>query len=346
VNLIDYVKKYNNKSFKEEKFNELDNLVFSQLVYLDFSNYKDYKTINEIGSAYLNENKIKDIKNYNLASKDSYILLKHIYNSKRYKDIHMYNYEYVGNEDTQFSAATFKINKKLTYVAFEGTDNLLIGWKEDLDMSYKYLVDAQKRAIEYLNKTISVFDNNVIIGGHSKGGNLALISSMYCNPLIRLKIKKIYNNDGPGLNLMQVNKFNKIKSKYTHIIPDYSFVGILLLDNDYKVVKSKRKGLQAHNIMSWVIDNNSLVESDLSNRSNKIKNSINSWLEINDYETRKIMIENMYQILDNSGIKNINDFKKIKNIFKIFKLYKNTDINTKNITKNFFKFNLKNILYK
>ena len=156
---------------------------------------------------------------------------------------------------------TFKVNKKFIYVSYEGTDHLLSGWKEDFELAYKFPIESQKYAIEYLNKTIGFFDKNIVIGGHSKGGNLALVASMYAKKSIKKKIIKIYSNDGPGLRKKEIEskEYKSIEEKYIHIIPNYSVVGLLLRHtSNYKVIKSTRKDLMAHSIMTWQINNTEL----------------------------------------------------------------------------------------
>ena len=169
MNIIEYIGKYKEKSFEEEKFNEVDNIVLSILSYLDFNKLvNENNTIKYVGKKFLEKYTYKEVSKLGIPQKDAYNCLKEVVNTKRY-----------GN-----------INIHLLYVAFEGTDNLMSGWKEDFQLSYMYPIPSQVHAIEYLNKTIKLFGPKVIVGGHSKGGNLALVSSMELNILKKLKIKK------------------------------------------------------------------------------------------------------------------------------------------------------------
>ena len=233
------------------------------------------------------------------------------------------NYIYIGDENKQFSALTFKIDK-LKYICFEGTDDLLSGWKEDFMMAYKYPVLSQEYAINYLKKVVKIFDRKVIVGGHSKGGNLALVSSMNLGFLKRLKLKTIFNNDGPGLRKKQIEsrKYKKIKNKYIHIVPDYSYIGILLRDEEYKVIKSSKKNIMCHDMNYWEIDDKSLVLSELSTFSKKTALSILTWLDSHNDLERKLTIESIFNALEDAGIYYTRDIRKIKSIFFNYRQFK------------------------
>ena len=119
-------------------------------------------------------------------------ILDYIKNEIRYKDLYLYNYSYKRDHDKQFSALFIDINEKLTYISFEGTDDLISGWKEDFQMTYMFPIPGQREAIKYINKSIPLFtDRKYVICGHSKGGNLSVVAGMYANPLIKNKIKRI-----------------------------------------------------------------------------------------------------------------------------------------------------------
>lgn len=348
--IYDYIRKYKDKTFDEESFNEIDNLVFSSLIYLNFegivSKERKYITLEMAGKIYLGRNLFKNIKKYEIPQMGGYNILKLIIDSKRYKDVLMYNYIYIADTDMQFGAISFKINKDLIYIAFEGTDHLLSGWKEDFQMSYEFPVPSQEYAIKYLNNTIKLFDKNVIVGGHSKGGNLALISSMYSKRHLRCKIKLIYNNDGQGLRKDQIESKNyqKIKDRYIHIIPNYSYIGILLRNDKYKVIKTTRKDILSHSIFTWVINDNKLIETRISNISKKLEKSMNLWLDEHDDHERKKMITTIFKTLEDSGIYNTRDLIDIKKSISIIKKLNNIDDETKSLIVSLLQFNLNYLL--
>ena len=345
-----YIKEYGDKTFNEEKFNEIDNVILSSVVYLNFDGIvpKNKKSISlcEAGNIFLYKYNYFDVSKLGIAQKVSYKILKQIVNTKRYKDIQMYNYKYIWDTDTQFGAVCFKVKKKFIYVAFEGTDNLLSGWKEDFQMAYEFPVPSQKLAVKYLNENIKLFDKNIIVGGHSKGGNLALVSSMYCKNRINKKIKQIYSNDGPGLKKEQIESenYSKIRDRLIHLVPNYSYVGVLLRNEKFTVIKTNRKDFMAHAVSSWQVNENEFIRENLSSISDSFRNSLLKWLDEHDLNQREKMISTVFKTLEESGIKNLNDFFNLKNAITVIRNINNIDDETKKLVISLIEFNLNNII--
>ena len=345
-----YIKEYGDKTFNEEKFNEIDNVILSSVVYLNFDGIlpKKKKSISlcEAGNIFLYKYNYFDVSKLGIAQKVSYKILKQIVNTKRYKDIQMYNYKYIWDTDTQFGAVCFKVKKKFIYVAFEGTDNLLSGWKEDFQMAYEFPVPSQKLAVKYLNENIKLFDKNIIVGGHSKGGNLALVSSMYCKNRINKKIKQIYSNDGPGLKKEQIESenYSKIRDRLIHLVPNYSYVGVLLRNDKFTVIKTNRKDFMAHAVSSWQVNENEFIRENLSSISDSFRKSLLKWLDEHDLNQREKMISTVFKTLEESGIKNLNDFFNLKNAITVIRNINNIDDETKKLVISLIEFNLNNII--
>lgn len=350
VGINTYIKEYGDKTFNEEKFNEIDNVILSSVVYLNFDGIvpKNKKSISlcEAGNIFLYKYNYFDVSKLGIAQKVSYKILKQIVNTKRYKDIQMYNYKYIWDTDTQFGAVCFKVKKKFIYVAFEGTDNLLSGWKEDFQMAYEFPVPSQKLAVKYLNENIKLFDKNIIVGGHSKGGNLALVSSMYCKNRINKKIKQIYSNDGPGLKKEQIESenYSKIRDRLIHLVPNYSYVGVLLRNDKFTVIKTNRKDFMAHAVSSWQVNENEFIRENLSSISDSFRNSLLKWLDEHDLNQREKMISTVFKTLEESGIKNLNDFFNLKNAITVIRNINNIDDETKKLVISLIEFNLNNII--
>ncbi len=351
ANVYDYLKKYGNKSFIEKEFNDIDNIVFSALSYLNFSSIvsskNDTVTLENAGNIYLKKYSLRQVAKLGIAQKESYKLLKKVIECDRYKNIRMSNYIYIGDEDKQFCGVKFKIKKDLIYISFEGTDHLLSGWKEDFELAYKFPTASQSYAIKYLNKHISIWDKNVIVGGHSKGGNLALVSCMYANSFYRRKIIKIYSNDGPGLRKAQIESENykRIKDRFIHIIPDHDLVGMLLRhDNDYKIIKSSRKDVLAHSLVTWQILDDEFVEAPLSEFSKKIEKSVILWLDKHNDLEREKMIVSIFNALEKAGIYNLNDLINLKTAFRVIKNLSDIDDETKKLIGDFINFNINYLL--
>lgn len=341
MTVFDYIEKYKNTTFEEKKFNEIDNIILSLISYLNFSYIDCSKKLEDIGKIYLQRHKLKEVSKSGLAQRDAYMCLEMIIKSERYRNIEVSNYVYIATENEQFSAVTFKINKKLSYIAYEGTDHLMVGWKEDFELTYKYPIPAQIHAIKYLKNTVKLLGPQIIVGGHSKGGNLALISAMELNPIKKLKIKKIYSNDGPGLRLKQFKsiKYKIVKHKLIHIVPDNSIIGIMLRNDKYKVVKSKKKTIMSHIPSTWLIEDDKLIESKLSKKSEELEKSVIEWLNQHNDDERKQLIDNVFQIFENSGITDTTKFKDVSNLIKMIKEVRNIDNKTKELVINFISYN-------
>lgn len=343
TNLFNYIEKYGDTTFKEKEFNEIDNIIFSTLSYLNYSNTsinKNKNTLEVIGKEYLKKNKYKQVKKIGTAQKAGYKLLNIIITKERYKNIILSNYIYNTNKDMQFSAITFNISKRLKYICFEGTDEKISGWKEDCEMSCIFPVPSQIEAVNYVNRNIHVLGPNVIIGGHSKGGNLALVSSMFIDSYKRFKIKKIYNNDGPGLRNKEFNTkiFDKIKDKYIHIIPESSVVGVLLNNENNKVIKSSKNNFLSHDMTTWEIKDDKFISSTLSLKSRKIEKNILSWVNVNDDEKINMVINNLFKIIEDYNIEDTLKLKKLKNLIKVTSKIKHMDKESKRLISELVKY--------
>lgn len=330
--VYDYIKYYKNFNFDEIYLTDMDNIVFCTLAYLPLEkiNFKDNDSLNLIHEKLLNT-----VENKNTMAFKSKKLLSKIKSCKRYKNIKISNFINIVDDKTQFSALTIRINN-FCFVAFRGTDNSLIGWKEDIDLSYLYPVNCQTHAIDYLNNTIKDTDMNVYVAGHSKGGNLAMASVMGTNNNIFNRIIRVYNNDGPGFLNTQYNslKFMKMSRKLKMFVPEDSFVGVLLKNKtNYEVVKSSNIGILQHDLTSWNCFGQFLVKGTLSNISKRFQTKINNWIQSTDNVSKEKICNSFFKIIGESGIKNFSELKKLKpeQIISMINKAKNVDSETKKL---------------
>lgn len=336
TNIYDYVKKYGKYTYEELEFNDLDNLVFSLLTYLDYGKTKvkeNTHTIKEIGKYYLKTNSYKKVAHTGIAQKRAYKLLELVIYTKRYGNVILSNYEYLSNKEMQFGVITFNISKKLKVIAFEGTDELISGWKEDLFIASTFPIPSHIETIKYIKKNIKITGPKVIICGHSKGGNLALIAGMFTPFYKRFKIQKLYNNDGPGLRTKEYKtiKYKTIKKKYIHIVPNHSIVGVLLHNDNYKVIKSKKKGILAHDLYTWQTNETSIEKSELSEKSKTIEKNILKF--INSHKDEQLLngTNKLFKILEDENISDTMKLTKVKNLIKISHKFIKLDKETKDL---------------
>ncbi|MBR3490088.1 MAG: DUF2974 domain-containing protein [Bacilli bacterium] len=340
MNVIDYINKYGDYSFKEKSFNEVDNAILSLLAYLNYSDIvsnNNRKKIRLEDAASILLSKIKDVVILDVpAVKEALTVLKVLKSNKRYRDILLYNYKYIYSNESQFSCLTFEINKKYVYVAFEGTDKLISGWIEDAKMSYEYPVKAHINAINYLNKNFRFNRKKIIVGGHSKGGNIALVSALECKKNIYKRIINVYSNDGQGLRKEDLNKkrYSDLKSKYIHICPYNSVVGMLLYQEPYFIsVDSDKPVGFSHAVTSWQLDDDHFKTREVSTFSKILYEGFNKWLDNYDYDSRREFVESIGKLLSDNGIVTVVDFKNnTKLAFEVAKDAKNLNPIVKEMT--------------
>ena len=320
MNLIGYIEKYGDLSFKEKKLNNIDYLIFGLLSYLDFdgivsTNDREKITIGYACHLYFSKYNESYFRKQGIGIRSSIKLMKKIQYTERYCNLEIYNYRYVCSRDIQFSALTIDVLDDLKVISYEGTDDLLAGWKEDFRMSYEFPVEAQKLAINYVNSTISIFDKSkYVLCGHSKGGNLSLVAGMYTHPLKKRHIKKIYSFDGPGLMLKMVKsrKYRSILTRYEHIVPNSSVFGLLFYDLKYTVVKSNQVGVLSHDAYTWMISDDDFLYTKLTTGSKAFYKSFNEWLAKYNYKERKYFTEQIFMIFEKCHILSITSFKEKK----------------------------------
>lgn len=316
------------RSFKEFPFNDVDSLILSSLSYMDYdgvipslNDNKEFKYYRSL--AFLNKDKMVA----SLVDKKLNIrLVNAVVKSSRFHDLKVNYFENIYDYDKQmqFSAVTFIVDNKI-YVGYRGTDASLIGWKEDFNMAYMAPVPAQVMAVKYLNKVARKVGGYIYLGGHSKGGNLAIYAGIYTNLINQFRIKKIYCHDGPGFRkeIYENIKYKVVKNKISKTIPSASIVGMILNSREnFKIVKSKAISILQHSAFSWVVENSDFVYLEsLSKDAMILDSTITNWLDEIDDEKRKTFVNTLYAILSNEEFTSTIDIQ--KNWFKYYKVIKN-----------------------
>lgn len=311
----EYLKYYKNLTFEECPININDVILFTELSYIDWNNIvskgSQKVTLKEAGMKYLEVNN-KYLSNF---MKSNISNLKDMLTGKRYQNIYLSNFrEYVDTEK-QFGALCIHFVKEKVFISFEGTNGTVIGWKEDFTLGYHFPVISQKYAINYLNEVITNKDKEIHVGGHSKGGNLAMTAAMYTKEDIFTRIKYIYNLDGPGFkeNQSHSKELKRILPKLEMYVPEDSVVGMLLYSTkNYNVVKSNTNGIMQHDCNTWLCFGTFLEEGKQSKLSIKINNKIKEWNKKYSDEELEEMITTFFKILENNNIKSFKELKKLK----------------------------------
>lgn len=315
MNINDYIKNYGLLNFNDLPFNEVDNLILSYLSYVNLDKvYKDYMTIKEASDAYFTYYTPEQLNQDKTFYKKSKYLMQDMANSNRFGNLKICNYVNIIDEikEVQFSAMTIELNKISAYIAFRGTDDTLVAWKEDLHMSIG-LVPAQEMAARYLNHVDDSF-KFLRLGGHSKGGNLAIYAAAACSPEIKNRIIRIYSNDGPGFSeeFMTERNIYSLSDKIVHIVPEYSVIG-MLMEQPVKstVIKSNGITLGQHDGFSWQLDETRFQKSHLSQFSETTNRILLKWLEGISFHKRDEFIDDLFNILQASGAETLTDIQEL-----------------------------------
>jgi len=306
-NIYNYVLEYQNEEIKE--INTIDAMVFARLSYLHLEEVQDKLPV-----------KIKDlnsvIEHLKTNSYDKK-LVELVSNAKRFKELEIERCHYILDKERecQFFAITIILPNNEAFISFRGTNRNIIGYKEDLNMSYM-TIPAQEEAVNYLNSELSF--KKYYLGGHSKGGNMAMYAGIYAKYMRRSKIKKIFNFDGPGF-LELDDKFYLMRKKIINYFPECSIVGRLMQNDNYiNAIKVSKSGIEAHNLYNWKVIRDDLEYGLLSCNSDAFHESCLKLLSVIDKEKRKIIIDYLFLLVLKGEIKSIKeltmeDVKKIVN---------------------------------
>ena len=291
ANLVDYIYWRGDLPFSTVPFNELDNLVLSMASYVDFGgivpeSFARYQpTLREAMELY--RQKTGGRFRLGLLIPDSTMeIMTAAAASKRFGDIHLtaYRNEIDHEKVLQFSAVTFLLPDSVAFVAFRGTDDTITGWKEDLNLCLSAPIPAELRATSYLREVAAFFDGTVFVGGHSKGGHLAVRAASEVPATIQKRIAAVFSNDGPGFHkdFFDSTGYLHIREKTTTYIPQSSIIGTLLDQDTSRCVyiRSTGTGPLQHNAISWVAGPTGFERLDKRTRfAEQSDEAISLWLE-------------------------------------------------------------------
>lgn len=309
------------------EFNEIDSLILARFSYLIFNKIKmeSKETIESISK------KMKDFDNDDFRYNGDKELITNLGKSKRFKNMVVSDYIDITDKkvEKQFSAITIHISKKELYVSFIGTDASLVGWKEDCNMAFMKNVPAQYEGINYLNVIANKYPKSKIrIGGHSKGGNIAIYSAISVPEKIQKRIIRVSNYDGPGLDKAIVDNYedNGMLHKIVTFIPQDSIIG-RFLNHEEKIyiVESIEKGIYQHDVYSWqVLGKDFIYLNELTNSSEVVYNTVNEWLKNTTVNQRKIFFDGLFEVFYSSSANTFGEMSSnlLKSAPTLFKTYK------------------------
>ena len=315
-NIMDYINWRGDLSFEQSKFNEVDNLILACFSYVNLDGIPAVAEQKGIELKNLAEEFMKLHTMEELEADKSFIrlapfMMLEMAETNRFGNSVIRNYvnEIVTEAEQQFAAVEIVLEDGTSYVSFRGTDDTIIGWKEDFNLSTG-VVPAQERAVEYVRRVSENTSGMLRVGGHSKGGNLAIYGAVMCKEAHE-KILEVYSNDGPGFSkeFQELPETEEMMDKIIRIIPEYSIIGTLLEhEKDPVIVASSSKGLLQHDGFSWEVQGPALVRRDsLSRTALRFIEILHKWIDGMEMEQKKVLIEDLFATLQASGYENLSE---------------------------------------
>ncbi len=346
ANYIDYLQWRGDLSFKQSAFNSVDNIILCKISYFKFENFIAPYFSEKAPSIpdaciFLLENLKKFSDDGYPISDEDVKFCRALIASQRFQKTKMTGY--INHIDPvaekQFSAVTFLTDDHKAFVAFRGTDNTLIGWKENFNMSFSDLIPAQTEAKKYLSEAIShLFWRSFRVGGHSKGGNLAVYASASVPRIKQFWIREIYANDSPGFQEKTLSNdgFSRISNKIQSFIPQSSLVGNLLHHTGHlSIIRSTgADGFFQHFLDTWQISGDHLIqEKKLTGLGQFFDITVTNWLQEIGPAEREKLIDGIYQVLISTNLQNMTDLFNLRNSVNVMKAIARMDDETQKLLK-------------
>ncbi|MDO4501071.1 MAG: DUF2974 domain-containing protein [Erysipelotrichaceae bacterium] len=324
ANILDYIEETKDISFKEVPFNDVDGLVLSQFSYTVFDgilNENSNMSIIEANDLFWQLHTEKECLKVKSFNKLAPFVMKKMVESKRFKDIRIKNYinDISIEEIKQTSAMTLELSDGSDFVAFRGTDGTLAGWLEDFKFSFS-TTNGQNEAAAYLKKYLTYSIRPLRIGGHSKGGNLAVYAALFSNWWIRRRIKAIYSYDGPGFKegILSMGVYENLLPLIHSIIPEDCVVGAMMYNKyNHKIVKSDKNSVYQHDAYSWLIEDGDFIYTpNRSDDSLVFENVLNKWMKVIGEEKREKILNTIWSIYTDESLNLTDDVKVGGSIFQ------------------------------
>ena len=336
--LMDYVRANARVTSAVEPYNEVDMLAFASLPYLALEGAvgtgftKEDRSIGEAVALY----RVKLHGDPNppglFIPRDFIDIFLSMEDAPRYRDLKIYGFRYKWSleDEEQFSAVTLETPDGDMIVAIAGTDDTLLGWKEDLNLAVNGHIAGQKTSVDYLNELLGKRSGRFTMCGFSKGGHLAVYAPAMCDAPERLKA--VYDFDGPGFrdDFLSSERFASIADRCLLIAPRYSAVSRMLnnIDN-YVVTRGTRRGLYQHYSNRWIVEGNRFLrEPDFAEGAKQFHEAFMTILSETPEDVRRLSMDTVFRVASEGGYQSLTDIWRQRNktvphiIGAIFKLPK------------------------
>ena len=322
-NLLDYLAWRGDLPFSRDPFNKIDACLLSSLSYIDFTDIvpgkgKGKVTMREASKQFFKLHSAEELSNDKSFINFCPSILKALAESNRFRGAMLSNFvddTDIGRE-IQFGALEIETSDGVAFISFRGTDDRIIGWKEDFNLSYM-TVPAETEAVLYMQEVMGGRTQEIRMGGHSKGGHLAIYAATQTLPEIAQRIKNIYSFDGPGFGfnkeILETPQFTFIEQKIEKFIPQTSIVGRLLTSSVRPmVIRSNEHGIMQHNPLSWEVEGKESYELASTDKvSDTFEETLSSWLDEMSFLQRKVFVDDLFSVFEASGADTMSSMTKV-----------------------------------
>ncbi len=320
-NVFEYVKWRGDLTFAQDPPNAVDALIFSGLAYVCYGGETEReprapRPLREAAEDFFCLGDCEE----RVRVKNDLALLRAAAASRRYgqTQLCMYRDLLIPEQETQFAAMTFLLDNGDAFLAFRGTDQTLVGWKEDFNMTFQQTIPAQRLALQYTRDVALELEGKLYLGGHSKGGNLAVFAAARSSPMVQSRIQGVYNNDGPGFTeyLMGDPGYLTMVPKIQTYIPQSSVIGMLLEHEEpYTVIRSKTVSLLQHDLYSWeVLGPGFIPMEEITEDSLFLDATIKTWFAEMTNAERNQLVDVLFGLLGTGGVDNAMDIFHPRNL--------------------------------
>ncbi|MBQ4464809.1 MAG: DUF2974 domain-containing protein [Oscillospiraceae bacterium] len=309
ANILDYLDWRGDIPFSVDPFNEIDGLILAEFGYMPLEGIvpRDFTIRQDLHGAWerFECDSVAD-KMRIMSFEQDCELFRKMAGSRRFSRTQLTGYvtRIDTESQTQFSALTCLLEDGTTYVSFRGTDGTIVGWKEDMNLSYMQETGSQSDARAYLNDHFRQHPRPIRVGGHSKGGNLAVYAAAFCEADVRSRITMVQSYDGPGFReeIVESPEYRAVLYKVCSYIPESSVVGMLLNQlAEHTIVKSSASGIMQHLAYNWEVLGRHFVEADgLSKSGSLLNKALSGFISQLDDQERQQLIESFFGVLEAS----------------------------------------------
>ena len=331
TNILDYLKWRGDLSFSQDPPNPVDALIFSGLIYLRFGPNTtaalDGVTLRQAAEEFF---LLPDYES-RARAKNDLLLLRAAADSHRFGQsiLFMYREQFIPEEDTQFAAITFLLSDGSMMLSFRGTDNTLVGWKEDFNMSFRQIIPAQLLALNYTHDVWAAHTAPMRLCGHSKGGNLAVFAAARSSPMIQQWIRGVYNNDGPGFSEYMIGDpgYNAMVPRIRTFVPQSSIIGMIMEHEEpYTIIKSSQVSILQHEIYTWEVEGKHFIPMEEITADSRFLNlTIKNWASQMSVQERNQVVDTLFALLNSGDVKTASDIFHPRNLGKYFRAVSSDD---------------------